>query len=248
MWAIGKPGVKDVRETIRKYFNLDEENPDAVAAFGGDGTVFRAAKEYSNAAILPIRKSSFVPVSQLNESDVVMALEKIKRGDSFIEKVMRLEAEYKNFKTWGINEIIVCQVDEQSNKFRVFSDGKDIYGYELSGDGIIAATPYGSTGHNQSARGPVLEGNEKEFVITTMDSKYFNRRLVIKKRTVMKVVEESKLIPDDKEVVIKFFRDIKNKIVPDGRKEERVYFDIKVGDEVKIRRAKENTKFLKILK
>ncbi len=245
MWAIGKPGVENIKETIRKYFNLDEKKPDVIVTLGGDGTIFRAAKEYSNASILPITKLSFGALSQLEESDVLMALKKIDRGEYNIEEVMRLEAEYKDFKTWGINDIVIYRNDENTNKFRVFSNGKDIFEDELSGDGIIVATPYGSTGYSQAAGGPILEGNEKMFVVTPICSKYFNKRLVIKNRNVMKVVEGSKLLPDDKEIVIKFFRDIKNKIVPDGRKEDRAYIDIKVGDEVIIRRAKENTKFVK---
>lgn len=248
MWAIGKPGVKNLRETIRKYFSLDEKNPDVITTLGGDGAIFRAAKEYPNAAILPIRKLSFAALSQLNESDVVVALEKIKRGEYIIEEVMRLEAKYKDFKTWGINDIVVYRDDENTNRFKVFSNGKDIYGDELSGDGIIAATPYGSTGYSHGAGGPILEANEKRFVITPICSKYFNKKVVIKNRNVMERVEESKIFLYDKEVVIKFFRDIRNKIVPDGRKEERFYIDIKNGDEILIRRAKENSKFVKILK
>jgi NAD+ kinase len=247
MWAIGKPGVENLRETIRGYFDLDKKNPDVIAVLGGDGSIFRAAKEYPNAAILPFRKLSFAALSQLDEPDVETALKKVRKGEYHIEKVMRLEVKYKDFKAWGINDIAVYRDDENANRFRVFSDGKDVYEDELMGDGIIAATPYGSTGYSRNAGGPVLKRTERKFIITPICSAYFNRRFVIKDRNVMERVKESKIFSDDKEVVVKFFRDIRNKIVPDGRQEERLYANIKVGDEVTIRKAKEKSKFVKIL-
>ena len=246
MWAIGKPGVESLRETIKKYFDLNEKNPEVIAVLGGDGSIFRAAKEYPNSAILPFRKLSFAALSQLNESDVLTALEKIKEGNYYIEDVMRLEVEHKDFKAWGINDIAIYRDDEIANRFRVFSDGKDVYGEELMGDGILTATPYGSTGYNWTAGGPVLKGNEKKFIITPICSAYFNKRLTIENRNVMERVEESKVFSDDKEIVVKFFRDIRNKIVPDGRKEERIYIDTKSGDELSIKVSKKYSKFLKI--
>lgn len=250
-WVIGKRGLEDLvenlKENMKKYFSLDKKNPDVVAAIGGEGTVFRAVKEYPNSAVLPFRKASFGALSQLNESDALMALEKIKRGEYIIEKVMRLEVEYKDINAWGINDVCVLRDDENANRFRIFSDGKDVYGDELMGDGILGATPYGSTGYNRTAGGPVLKKNENKFVITPICSAYFNQRLVIENKNVLKRVEESKTFPDNKEVVIKFSRDIRNKIVPDGRQEERKYIDIKAGDEVVIRKSKEKSKLLRIL-
>jgi len=205
---------------------------------GGDGTIFKAAKDYPNAALLPIKRLSF-PIS--------IALEKIKKGEYKIEKIMRLEVKYKNFKAWGINDISVLRDDECANRFRVFIDGKNAFGDELMGDGVIVATPYGSTGYNWTAGGTVLKENENKFVVTPICSAYFNKRFTIKNKSIMKRAEGSKIIPDNKGVVIKFSRSIRNKIVPDGRKEERIYANIKAGDKVLIRKSKESSKFVKIL-
>ena len=56
---------------------------------------------------------------------------------------------------------------------------------------------------------------------------------------------------EDRKIVKKILKNgfnIRNKIVPDGRKEDRIYADIKVGDELIVRKSKKNSKFLKILK
>ena len=215
-----------------------DSNYDILIVNGGDGTVFKVAKEYPDAALLPIKRLGF-PVS--------IALEKIKNGDYVIEKLMRLEVKYKNFRAWGINDISVLRDDESANRFRVFINGKDAFGDELIGDGVVIATPHGSTAYNWTAGGQILRENEKRFIVTPICSVYSSKRVLMKNRKVMKRIEKSKIIQDNGEVVIKFSRNIKNKIVPDGRKEERFYADIKDGDKVIIKKAREYSKFVKIL-
>jgi len=211
---------------------------DIIIVVGGDGTIFRAVKEYQDVALLSIKRLK-IPFSA--------ALKKIKKGEYKIEKVTRIEVSSDGIKRWGINDISVLRDDESASRFRIFINGRDAFGDELIGDGIIVATAYGSTGYNWTAGGPVLKENEKKFVVKPVCSAYFNKTCFIKNRKVMKRVEKSKIIPDNKEIIIKFSRSSKNKIVPDGRKEERIYADIKTGDKVFIRKAKENSRFVKIL-
>lgn len=63
----------------------------------------------------------------------------------------------------------------------------------------------------------------------------------------MERIEKGKVIPNNKEITIKFSRGIRNKIVPDGRKEERFYFNAKAGDKIIIKRLKQNNKIVRIL-
>lgn len=211
---------------------------DIIIVVGGDGTFFKVAKEYPNAALLPIKRLSY-PVS--------VALEKLRKGKYVIERAVRLEVKYKKFKAWGINDISVLRDDECASRFRVFVCGKDAFGDEIIGDGVIVATPYGSTAYNWTAGGPILKENEKKFVLTPVCSVYFNKRFYIKNKRVMKRVEKSKIVPDNKEIVIRLSRVSRNKIVPDGRKEERFYADMKSGDKILIRKSKESSKVVKIL-
>lgn len=124
MWIIGKIGVEknveNLKENISRYFILDKRNPDVVIALGGEGTLFKAVKEYPNSSILPVRKSSFGAFAQIEERDILKALKKIKEGKFSIENIMRLEVSHKRFKAWGINDISVLRDDESANRFRVF--------------------------------------------------------------------------------------------------------------------------------
>ena len=125
------------------------------------------------------------------------------------------------------------------------SDGIDLYGVELIGDGIIASTPTGSTGYCRSADGIVLKETERMFEITPMYSQ-FKGKDVVNGRRVPTNVRESKLIPEGKEVIITYSREMRNKIVPDSIQEERKYFDFKAGDYVTVRAAEKDTKFVKL--
>jgi NAD+ kinase len=229
---------------ILKKLNLNFEfckpktNYDILLIIGGDGTVFRAAKEYPNAALLPFKRSVY-PISFI--------LEKIKKGKYVIEKLVRLEVKFKSFKAWGINDIVVYRDDEDANRFRIYSSEKDLYGDEIVGDGVIVATPYGSTAYNWTAGGPILNLNKKEFIVTPICSAYSNKRFVLKNRIVKKRIKESKIIPANKKIVIKFFRANRNKIVPDGRKEERAYANIRRGDKIEIKVSKNYSKIVRIL-
>jgi NAD+ kinase len=232
--------VKKIKKILKDFgieFELCNKKSEynIIIVVGGDGTVFKAAKEYPKAALLPIKRLKQPPS---------IALAKIKKGSYACENTMRLEARFKNFKGWGMNDIVICRDDENANRIRIFSGGKDVYGDIIIGDGVIIATPYGSTGYNWSAGGPVLRN--KKIVITPICSSYFNKRFTIKGRFVKKRAE-SKIVSDDKEITLKFFRDIRNKIVLDGREEERIYFSAKQGDKVTIRESKENSKLVRIL-
>ena len=249
MWILGKIGtekeVESLKKEIGKRFILNKKNPDVIIALGGEGTVFKAAKSYPNSCILPIRKSSFGAFSQIDDSRAIKALNRIKKGKYFIEKAMRIDVRFNGFKSWGINDIVIHRESENANRFRVFSNGKDVYGDELMGDGVIISTPHGSTGYNWTAGGPILKENEKKFIVTPICSAYFNKRLSMKNRKVMKKVG-SVIFSKDKEIVIKFFRNIRNKVVPDGIENERHYFNIGSGDKVVIRASKNMNKFLRI--
>jgi NAD+ kinase len=209
---------------------------DVIIVAGGDGTVFKAVKEYP---------ASVLPLKNLKPSDMERMLDKIKKGKYITEKMTRLEVRYKNIKRWGINDISVLRDDESANRFKVFIDGKDAFKDELIGDGVIISTPYGSSAYNWSAGGMVVNG--KKVAITPVCSTYSSKRHMIKNRIVKKRIEKSIIVPDNKEIVVKFTRGLRNKIVPDGRKEERFYINAKTGDKILIRKSKEYSKFVRIL-
>jgi hypothetical protein len=246
-WAFGKPGYEELLKNIKKSeFRIDSKNPDIVVVLGGDGSILRANRVFPNSAVLPIIKESFGALAELRQNQFEYALEKIKKGEYQIENVMRIEVQYKDFKTWGMNEVVVYRDDEQCDRMRIFSDDRDLYDKELIGDGIIASTSSGSTGYNYAAGGEVLEKKERKFEVTPLCCSYMGDDVVSDRRVLTRVTG-GKVFPEGKEVVIRYGRKIRNKIVPDSIQAERRYFDFDISDEVMIRSSKENSKFVKIL-
>jgi len=247
LWAVGKTGVEELRKAIEKSgLKLDAKNPEMVVVLGGDGSILRANREFPNSSILPIIKESFGGLADLRYSQFDYALEKIKKNEYKIEEVLKVEVQYKDFKTWGLNEVAICRDDEQCNRMKVFSDGKDLYEKELIGDGILACTASGSTGYCYAAGGEVLGKTERKFEIVPLYCNYMGND-VVDDRKVLTRVTGGKVFPEGKEVIVAYNRKIRNKIVPDSIQKERRYFDFDVGDEVIIRSSRENGKFVKIL-
>lgn len=249
-WAVGKSGVDKIRKMMMDAgLPMNPETPDIVITFGGDGTMLRANRDFPDSKILPVVHESFGGAADLNPArveNIENVLEKLRREEYSVENRMNVEVQYKNFKTTALNEVVIYRDDEKCNRMRIVSEGKDLYGVELIGDGIIASTSTGSSGYCRCADGIILKETERIFEITPMYSQYKGDE-IINYRRVPTNVRESKLLPEGKEVIITYSRDIRNKIVPDSLQDERQYFDFKSGDYVTVRAAKKDTKFVKLL-
>jgi len=239
--------LKKQKIKFEVYNNVKKAKCDILIVVGGDGTILKVVRELKRQIpILGVSKGvKFLTEIEFGEFEIL--LKRLLKRDYKIEERIRLACEVDGLKMPNVlNEIVVTTSKGGGViRYSLKLDGKLVW--RDSGDGVIVSTPTGSTGYNWTAGGPILNTNEKRFVITPICSAYFNKRLDIKNRNVMERVEESKIFSDDREVVIKFFRNIRNRIVPDGRREDRIYADIKIGDEVTIRRSKKNSKFVKIL-
>jgi NAD+ kinase len=228
------------------YNSLKKIRCDILIVIGGDGTILKTVRELKKQ--IPILGVSlegrFLPEIKFSEFEI--ALKKLLKGEYEIEEVLKVEVQYKNFKTWGLNDVVVCRDDEQCNRIRIFSEGKDIYGQELIGDGIIASAPSGSTGYNYIADGEVLDKDERKFEVTPLLCSFKGNGFV-KGRKILTKVKGGNVFQNGKEVIVRYNRKIRNKIVPDSIQEKRRFFNFEVGDEVIVRNAKGNSKFVKIL-
>lgn len=144
---------------IEKY-SLD--NVDLIMVLGGDGTLLGIAREISakyDMPILGINIGNLGFLSSVEISDFDKAIEKIRNKEYNIESRTMLKCYMGIDNTEGtytaLNDIVITRGTlSRMVKFDVFIDGKQYSSFK--GDGLIIATPTGSTAYSFSAGGPFV--------------------------------------------------------------------------------------------
>ena len=134
-----------------------------VMVFGGDGTFLRAAElaRYSNAALMGVNLGRVGFLAETEPEAVEETLAAIERCEYSVEKRLAIEVDVLDAagsvvgSTWALNEVSV----EKAERSRVLDVVLGIDGRPLTSfgcDGVLFATPTGSTAYAFSAGGPVV--------------------------------------------------------------------------------------------
>jgi NAD+ kinase len=147
----------EVRKVLdREGFELVEENPDFVVCYGGDGTVLFGERKFPEVPKLIIKTSRACRMYDYALKDLSTLLSKIKAGDYRLHAEMKVETEAKGKRLVGLNEIQVhLKLPIYAVRFSLSADGKEYS--DLIGDGVIVATPFGSTGYYEATGGKRFE-------------------------------------------------------------------------------------------
>ena len=170
--------------TIFSYkddFSL-EEDTDMALVLGGDGTVIQVAKKIAGRAvpILGVNLGTLGFLTEVERPRMYQALDMVMSGRYSIERRMVLSGsiEAGEERSLAVNEIIVGKKDIGrmiTTSVWVNDELMDTY----VADGIIVATPTGSTAYNLSAGGPVLSPNMEALVITPICPHPLNKRSLV---------------------------------------------------------------------
>jgi NAD+ kinase len=173
---------------------IDEEdfkkNIEALISVGGDGTFLRAARYafMSNIPIMGVNVGNLGFLAEINISDMYDSLDKIITNNFEIEKRMLISGmllrdkklvDEKNYPYLALNDFVITKSYlEKIIEIKIIINGVSIVSY--GGDGVIIATPTGSTAYSLSAGGPVVEPKNESIVITPICAHtLFSRSLVI---------------------------------------------------------------------
>lgn len=151
------------RTGIPEVSAADFGRAELAIAFGGDGTVIRAAHlaSESGTPILGVYYGRFGFVTQCTGDELVSVLEAFFAGELATERRMMLEAELLRGGRpvaclQALNEAVLQRaVSSRLLTFDVRVDGYDLTRYPA--DGVILSTPTGSTAYNLSAGGPIMD-------------------------------------------------------------------------------------------
>ena len=155
------------------FHRLDREiqNADFVICFGGDGTILHMAKTATryNVPILGVNIGTMGFMAEL-ESSELHQLTKLATGEFTIDSRMMLDVTVQRerniiFHELCLNDAVVTK-GAVARIVHVSVSCDSIQAMECGGDGIIVATPTGSTGYNLSAGGPIVEPDAQSILIT----------------------------------------------------------------------------------
>lgn len=150
-------------ETLRKEFDfVDAGSADAVVVLGGDGYMLQTLHQMiEGARILPAFGMNLGTVGFLmNKRGASRAnlLDRVNRARQFEVSPLSMTAEThggETIRTCAINEVSLLRETRQTAKLEI-KVGDTVRLKELSCDGVLVATPAGSTAYNFSANGPIL--------------------------------------------------------------------------------------------
>ncbi|NRT88567.1 NAD(+)/NADH kinase [Clostridium beijerinckii] len=156
-------------------FDIEDQNLrdiDLLIVLGGDGTLLGIARSLNdsfNSPILGINIGNLGFLSSVDISDIDIALEKLKDGKyKFVDRMMlncKVESDENKEELKALNDVVLARGTlSRMVKFTIFVDGK-IYS-TFKGDGLIIATPTGSTAYSFSAGGPFIYPDLELITIT----------------------------------------------------------------------------------
>ena len=161
-------GVRARLDARARALGLDvgaADGADAVVALGGDGTFLRAVHEFPGRAVLGLNLGGLGYLSSVEEKDFAVALEKLAAGRFRVSERAMLEADGRFA---ALNDIVITrEMSGHSTRLDLEADGKLVTRYMA--DGLIFATPTGSTAYSLAAGGPVLMPDSGSVVVTPMN-------------------------------------------------------------------------------
>ena len=156
-----------------RFHKLDRDlqNAELVVCFGGDGTILHMAKAATrkNVPILGVNIGTMGFMAEL-ESTELDQLARLAKDDYTLDKRMMLDVVVQRdrdiiFHDIGLNDVVVTKgAIARIAHVAVKCDG--VEAMECGGDGIIVATPTGSTAYSLSAGGPIVEPEANNILIT----------------------------------------------------------------------------------
>ena len=186
-----------IRNIGKEFWEFDElnENVDFLISIGGDGSMLKAVTvvKDTNIPILGINTGRLGFLTSLGKESIELGLNHLLKSEFKISKRCLLEVYSnkleKNFFgfNYALNEVSVSR----KNTASLISISAELNGIPLAtywADGLIIATPTGSTGYSLSSGGPVMTPESSSLVLTPIAAHNINiRPLIVNDNTIIKL-------------------------------------------------------------
>lgn len=159
-------------DLLAVFDRIDEpQNVDAVFAFGGDGTVLRALSSYAelDAPVLGVNLGRLGFLLETQADELPQALDLLAAGQYEIERRMMLHVQARcagqDVSAYAVNEVSVSRGLSQRMIALSAMVGDTLVDHYIA-DGVVVASPTGSTAYSLSAGGPIVSPDVDCFVLS----------------------------------------------------------------------------------
>ena len=176
----------------------DLSGVDLAISLGGDGTLLSCARMLAprEVPILAVNMGDFGFITEVSKSELSDTLEKVLQGTLGVSERLMLSVEVQRQGTpsasfLGLNEAVIG-IKGISRMIRLKIFMSDTYMGRYRADGVIVATPTGSTAYSMAAGGPILHPEMEAFILTPIcPFTLSNRPMVVPANEILRVeVEE----------------------------------------------------------
>ena len=165
-----REGYDDQLGVPIRQLQQEIKRADMLIAFGGDGTILHLARTVAlhSVPVLGINMGGLGFIAEL-EAGELEALRKLKDWDFQTEQRMMLDVTVQRegrqiYTNLGLNDAVIREGPiSHVIHLKISSDGRHLA--DIAGDGVIVATPTGSTAYSLSAGGPVVEPVAQTMVV-----------------------------------------------------------------------------------
>lgn len=143
------PETEIIRPLLDAHdFHLVDSDPDLVICHGGDGTLIGAERQWPGVPKLAIRRSRHCKKCPDHADEIVVA--SLAEGNYSRLEFLKVQAETKGKIQVGLNEVLIHNVNSTTAvRYIVNIEGTPLT-HEIVGDGLVVATPFGSSGYFRS--------------------------------------------------------------------------------------------------
>ena len=184
------------KKNIKTYNKTSITELDFIISFGGDGTLLETVTHIENTGkhILGINigKLGFLSTDVYNKFEILLHDIIQKKFSTDKRSLVNLNTTSKKIKkNYALNEISIIKKDS-SSMIKIHCHINDRFLCTYWADGLIIATPTGSTGYSLSCGGPILTPDTNNLIITPISPHNLGlRSLVVSDKSIIKLIVES---------------------------------------------------------
>lgn len=160
--------------------DLSQVDAEWALVLGGDGALLNAARRMAERPIptLSVNFGRLGFLSEVEYAELPQALDRIKAGKYKVRKRTRLTAQVGDWRRHALNDVVVI-ANMTGRLFRVSVKIQKRDAIRYAGDGVVIATPTGSTAYSMAAGGPILDPELRATVITPLAAHALSQRPIV---------------------------------------------------------------------